>query len=526
MKNMTVILLILPLSIFSCSNGSDFKGFDQRLAEISRSELQGAMEYLSHDLLEGRAPGTRGGRLAEHYLKSVFKLLDLKPGIKGDYFQNFPLREFRTQDLLISTGKRELRYRSDLVGTYTRRQEKFSLSGDLVFVGFGIHADRWQWDDFKNADVTGKILVTRVNDPGFFNPEIFEGKTLTYYGRWTCHIEEAIRRGARGILLIHNDETAGYDWKVVINSWTNGEYFIPSEIDNQLVFRGWVREESLSALLEQQGFSLPDLYRRSLSRDFCPVDLKTRVTITGSNLFQEIRNRNVLAQIPGETPRQIVLSAHIDHFGKRDEPGEDGIFNGAIDNSSAVAAMLVTAKILKEFEDSLYYTITVLACNSEEAGLLGSKYFVQNTDRKAIVANINFESTPVWKPSKSLMGIGARFSTFEELIRKVAGETGCTYSTFSLSNQGLFYRSDQFPFARAGIPAVWISAGEEEIDGEINYTRFWQTTYHTVEDEYRSDWDLGGMKQTVQAVLRVIRRLNETRREPVWKDNLTFPMTR
>ena len=185
--------------------------------------------------------------------------------------------------------------------------------------------------------------------------------------------------------------------------------------------------------------------------------------------------------------------------------------------------MIITAKILKEFQSSLKYSITLLACNSEEAGLLGSKYYALNTNRENIIANINFESTPVWKKSKSLMGIGARFSTFEDLIKEIAEEENLAYSEFSLSNQGLFYRSDQFSFARFGIPAVWISAGEDEIDGKINYTEFWSKDYHTVRDEYDPEWELDGMRQTIKAAVKMIQHLNNDF-ELKWKENLTFPI--
>ena len=522
---------ILPLLLFialwfanGCLTAQD-DPFEQRLQNISRSEMQGVVEFLGHDLLEGRAPGSRGGELAEIYVQSLFKLMNLDPGFNGRYLQPFTLKKFTTSGIRLTAGDVTLRYIDDLVGTCTREEENFTLSGQAVFVGFGIRAEAWNWDDFKDVDLSGKILITRVNDPGFFHPEIFEGKVLTYYGRWTCHIEEAIRRGARAILLIHTDETAGYDWDVVRNSWTNGEFFIPAEIKNHLAFRGWIREKSLRKLLEKNGMRLKTLYGKSLSRKFTPVDLGFSIRICGENRYRDIRNHNVVAQIPGKSSQRIVLSAHIDHLGKTDQKG-DGIFNGAIDNGSAVAAMLVAAKILKDFQSSLYYSTTILACNSEEAGLLGSKYYVDTTDRSSIIANINFESTPVWKPATSLMGIGARFSTFETLIRQAAGSDGLGYSRFSLANQGLFFRSDQFPFAKRGIPAVWISAGEKEVDGKRHYTHFWGSDYHTVKDEYHDDWDLGGMKQTIQAVLRVIRQINDTRTPPEWKDNLTFPMIR
>ena len=189
----------------------------------------------------------------------------------------------------------------DVVGSYTREETAFSLSGEAVFAGYGIVSGAWDWDDYKDADVRDKIVITRVNDPGFVNPGIFEGSTLTYFGRWTCHIEEAARRGAAGILLIHTDETAGYDWNVVRNSWTGEELFIKSDLQNNLKFRGWIKESSLRKVLEEEQIDLEELYERSKSREFKPVDLGIQVRIKGLNSFRELLNRNVLAEIPGRS---------------------------------------------------------------------------------------------------------------------------------------------------------------------------------------------------------------------------------
>ncbi len=254
----------------------------------------------------------------------------------------------------------------------------------------------WEWDDYKDVDVKDKIVITRVNDPGLVNPDIFEGSTLTYYGRWTCHIEEAARRGAAGILLIHTDESAGYDWNVVKNSWSGEELFIGSDLENNMKFRGWIKESSVRKMFNEKGIDLEKLYSSSSSADFQPVDPDIRISIKGKNSFREVSNRNVVAEIPGKSKKHIVLSAHIDHLGM--DPGKEGdqIYNGAIDDGTAVGAMMVVAKILKEFQEELPYSVTLLACNAEESGLLGSKYYAQNGDRSNIIANINFESTPVW----------------------------------------------------------------------------------------------------------------------------------
>ncbi len=523
-KSTCLFSILIALLIFSACSSHPHETLEQRSEKISKAEMQSITELLGNDLYEGRAPGTRGGDLTEIYMKSLFKFMDLQPGVNGSYFQTFVMKGFTNSGVTLTANGTELNYIDDIVGTFTVEEESIDLNGEAVFVGFGITTDIWEWDDYKNVDVKDKIVITRVNDPGMYNADIFEGSILTYFGRWTYHIEEAARRGAAGILLIHTDQTAGYDWNVVKNSWTGEELYIDSDLQNNLKFRGWIKESSLRKMLNANNISLDELYESTTSADFQPFDLGFAINIAGKNSYRDVTNRNVIAEIPGKTKERIVLSAHIDHLGMDPLKEGDNIYNGAIDNGTAVGAMMLVAKLLKEFQDELYYSITILACNAEESGLLGSKYFVQNTDRSNIIANINFESTPVWDKSKSLMGIGARFTGFEEMIKDLAQKNNLEYSSFSLSNQGLFYRSDQFSFARYGIPAVWISAGEDEISGAKNYTEFWGKDYHTVRDEFNPEWELEGMKQTVKYALLLIDQINKTKSPPEWKSNLPFPM--
>jgi len=517
-------IILIVLVILGACHPYSRDTLEQRIDRISLAEMQSIAEILGHDLYEGRAPGTRGGELTEIYLKSLFKFMDLQPGAGESYFQPFIMKGFSNSGFSFDAGGTTLDYIDDIVGTFSVEEEFVNLKGKAVFVGFGIKTDIWEWDDYKDIDVTDKIVITQVNDPGMNNPEIFEGNTLTYFGRWTYHIEEAARRGAAGILLIHTDESAGYDWNVVKNSWTGEELYINSDLQNNLKFRGWIKESSLKKVLHSKDIDLDELYKSTNSRDFQASDLDFTIQIRGNNSFRNVTVRNVIAEIPGKTEERIVLSAHPDHLGMDPLKEGDNIYNGAIDNGTAVGTMMVVAKILKEYQDDLHYSITVLGCNAEESGLLGSKYYVQNTDRSNIVANINFESTPVWEASESLMGIGARFSGFEDMIKDLAQKNGLAYSTFSLSNQGLFYRSDQFSFARYGIPSVWISAGEDEVNGETNYTEFWGKDYHTVKDEYDPEWKLEGMRQTIKYTLLLIDQINKTQSPPEMKKNLPFPM--
>jgi Zn-dependent M28 family amino/carboxypeptidase len=520
-RGMIIVFTILFLS----ANILVPETLEERIKNISKQEMQSVEEFLSHDLVEGRAPGTRGGNLAELYIQSLFKWMDLKPELNNQYFQPFMLKGFTIKELTVEANNRQFNYIDDIVGVWVGKETEFEVEKEAVFVGFGITTGLWDWDDYKNVDVNNKIIIARVNDPGMFNANIFEGETLTYFGRWTYHIEEASRRGAAGILLIHTDASAGYNWTVVQNSWSGEEVYLESDIQSNLKFRGWIKESSLKEILEAKKIDLDQLYKKSLKQNFKPVPLGFPIKIKGKCQKREVLNHNVVAEIPGKSGKKIVLSAHIDHFGISESKTGDNIFNGAIDNGAAVSAMMVTAKILKEFQKDLYYTVVVLACQAEEAGLLGSKYYVMtHPDRKNIITNINFESTPVWGKTSDFMAVGGRFSTLEDMLKPIVEKQGLKYSYFSLVNQGFFYRSDQFSFARYNIPAIWISAGENDDSGEKKYPAFWKTNYHTVRDEYDPNWPLEGMKQTIQMTLLLIDHMNKTQAVPKWKGKLTFPI--
>ncbi|MDQ1354385.1 MAG: family peptidase [Acidobacteriota bacterium] len=521
MKKISAIFI----TVLACANFLIPITLEERINNLSKPEMQSIIEFLGHDLLEGRAPGARGGNLAELYVQSLCKFMNLDPAFANGYLQPFKLKGFILKELTVNAAGFELTYPEDVVGSFPREENEFQLEAGAVFVGFGITTPLWNWDDFKNVDVKNKIIIARVNDPGMFIPDIFEGKVLTFFGRWSYHIEEAIKRGAVGILMIHTDESAGYDWNVVKNSWSGEEPYLEADLQNNLKLRAWIKESCLRKVLEAKKINLDQLYEKSLKRNFKPIDLGFTIKVKGKNSFRDLTNNNVVALIPGQSEKKIVISAHIDHLGMT--PGKDGpnIYNGAIDNGSAVAAMLLTAKILKEFRKGLYYTVVVLACNAEESGLLGSKYYVRNIpDRGNIIANINFESTPVWGKTSDFMAIGGQFSTLEDMLKSILEKEGLTYSYFSLINQGFFYRSDQYPFARYNIPAIWISAGENDDSGEKKYTRFWKTDYHTVNDDFDPKWELEGLKQTIKMAVLLIDHLNKTKEVPKWKSRLTFPL--
>ena len=522
-KGITVFIVLTFILLFP----SHSEGIEPYLSHISKRQIQSIIQFLSDDLLEGRAPGTRGGALAEKYIRSIYKLLDIEPFFK-DYFQPITFKAFTTQELWVEANGLKFGYRDDVMGNYVREKRNFSLEGEAVFVGYGIKAKAWNWDDYKGADLRGKILIIRVNEPGRDDPSLFNGKALTYYGRWTYKLEEAARAGAKAALLIHTDETAGYGWDVVRNSWSGEQVYLPDDLKNDLVFRGWIKEKAIRTILQRKGIDLKELYKKSETRDFKPVPLGFKIKIYGKNSFRTIKANNVVGFIPGNDPRLkkkfIILSAHIDHLGKEPSLKGDNIFNGAIDNASAVASMIMTAKVLKEYQSHLKYSIVVLACQAEEAGLLGSRYFARSIDPSRAVLNINFESTPVWEKTTDFMAIGARYSTLEDILKEILKKQGLEYSYFSMSEQGFFYRSDQFSFARRGIPAIWISAGEKFVSGRNRIMEFFRGNYHTPKDEYNPNWPLESTLQTIRVGLLLIDYINRNQPRITWKGKMTFPL--
>ncbi len=540
---LTAIIPALVLAIFpSCTPGGDDRNsgrHNSKEMNISKDDIRAHIQFLASDLLEGRAPGTRGGELAEEYARSVFQMYGFEPyyGEEG-YFQEFTLKGYSLTELAVKSVGMALRLGDDVVGSFPRDVESFSLTADAIFCGYGIESDAWSWDDYKDTDVTGKIVIVRVNEPDRDRPPpltdetdvLFEGGALTYFGRWDYKIAEAASRGAKAILLVHTTETAGYGWHVVQNSWSGEELYLPSDLENDLSFRGWIREERLREIFIKKGIDLDELYERSETRDFRPVELDLQISVEGKNSYRSFTTRNVVGLIPGSDPaykdKAILLSAHIDHLGMNEDlPGEDKIFNGAIDNGSAVAAMLATAKALAERRDELKYSVIILACQAEESGLLGSCHFALSLDPKGIVCNINYESTPVWERTGDIFALGAKYSSLESIMHKVLAEQGLKYTYFSMYEQGFYYRSDQFSFARRGIPSIWLSAGDEYESG-ANHLRnfFFGGNYHTVDDEYDPAWPLGGTVQTVETAVRLALYINRHTPEIEWKGRMTFPI--
>jgi Zn-dependent M28 family amino/carboxypeptidase len=515
-------------------------------SRITAQEIDGHLRFLSSDLLEGRAPATRGGQLAEQYIASELMAFGVKPGV-GDtsYFQRVPIDVVKADPASIkvtASGKAtaNLRFTNDVVVWPGSATDASSAHGELVFVGYGASAPEYKWDDFKGTDVRGKILLVLVNDPPApaSEPALFGGKAMTYYGRWTYKYEEAERRGAAGMLIVHTTERAGYPWQVVVGSNSVEHRLLPrpANAPAPIGVRGWITDSAATALLAQAGLNMADLRKRAESRDFRPVPTGITIDATMRNSLQHMSSNNVVGVVRGIDPKvrdeYVVYSAHWDHLGIGPAVNGDSIYNGAADNASGVATVLTIAHAaaegVKPRRSQLFVFVT-----AEESGLLGSAYFGEHPTVPAskIVAALNLDVVPLIGRFRDLNVMGDNKSSLGPAIAQLVKSEGIRLSPDAHPEQGHFYRSDHFSFAKVGIPAVSIGAGDDYVGhpaawGVQQADDYVAHRYHQPSDEYRSDFDLTGATQIADIVYRFGLSLGNARTVPTWNADAEFKALR
>jgi Zn-dependent M28 family amino/carboxypeptidase len=514
-------------------------------SHISTAGINGDLRFLSSDLLEGRAPATRGGQLATEYIADQLMSAGLEPGMNGSWFQPVPIDVVRadtTTMTIRASGKASgsLRYPDDVMLWAGSATPKSGARGEIVFVGHGVTAPEYRWDDFKNTNVKGKILLVLVNDPPATKsePKLFGGKAMTYYGRWTYKFEEAERRGAAGMLIIHTTAEASYPWHTVVSSWSGDQRMLPrdSTLAAPLGFRGWITDSAATALLAKAGLNLKTLRRQSDSRDFQPVPTGITLDVSFANSVRRMETRNVVGMLRGSDARKrneyVAYSAHWDHFGIGPKVNGDSIYKGAVDNASGVAALLAVARSAahahRPRRSQLFVFVT-----AEESGLLGSSWFAQHppVPDTAIIANLNMDVVTVLGRVRDLNVLGENKSTLGPMLAHFIKADGMRISPDAHPEAGHFYRSDHFSFAKAGIPAVSIGAGTDYVGRpsgwgvkqEDDYTAH---RYHQPSDEYQPDWDLRGAAQIASIVARFGAALANSPVLPVWNRNAEFHSAR
>jgi Zn-dependent M28 family amino/carboxypeptidase len=520
-------------------------GVGRALDAIEAGRIDADVRFLADDLLEGRGTGQRGGRLAALYLQARMRLLGLQPGAGGGaYLQEVPLVGIETlpdSRLAFETGGAPLvpGWLDDYVANTETQREVEDFDAELVFAGYGVVAPEYRWDDFKGTDVSGKVLVMLVNDPPSDDPAHFGGKALTYYGRWTYKYESAARAGAAGAILIHTDASAGYGWSVVRNSWGRERPYVALDPSSPRPLRlaAWVTEPFGRRLLAAAGRDFDALRAAAARGDFRPVPIAARATARLRTRIRPITTWNVLGLLPGGDPRLrdevVVYTAHYDHLGRGTPEGDDDIYNGAHDNASGVATMLETARAFTLLPKPPRRSILFFACAAEEGGLRGSEYYVRNPvipiGRTA--ANINLDGTPVWGEPRDFTFLGADRSGLRSHVEEAARVLGFTVVPDQHPEQGSFYRSDQFNFARAGVPAFSLDPGLDYVGrppgwGAAKWKEYEEHRYHRPKDEYDASFDLSGSAAAARIALLIGWRVAQADAMPAWDRGDEFEAAR
>ncbi|UCC40727.1 MAG: M28 family peptidase [Candidatus Aminicenantes bacterium] len=539
----SAIIVVLVLVIFSCT--SEKLNLESALESITAEDLSKDVAILSSDESEGRAPASKGEEKTIAFLKQEFEKVGLKPGNGESYFQEVPMVVITAdpQAKLEIKGKgkvAQFAYGNEFMATTLRVVEKSSLdNSEMVFVGYGIIAPEYNWNDYEGIDVHGKTVVILVNDPGFAtkDPELFNGRAMTYYGRWTYKFEEAARQGAEGALIIHETEPAAYPWAVVKNSWSGPQFNLTSEDDNlsRCAVEGWITLETASWLFEIAGLNYDELKLSAAKPGFKGIPMGLKSSLTLNNTIKRTESRNVVALLPGSerADEYIIYMAHWDHFGIDPTLEGDQIFNGALDNATGTAALIELAEAFIKLESPPSRSIVFLAVTGEEQGLLGSGYYAAHPiyPPAKTAAAINMDALNIYGKMKDITVIGYGNSEMDEYVEEAAAEQGRRVRPDPTPERGSFYRSDHFPFAKQGIPALYTSFGIDHVEHGEKWTQakleeYLANHYHKPSDEYDPNWDLSGAIEDLRLLFKIGYRLSTESTFPNWKEGTEFKAKR
>ena len=500
------------------------QGRRDRLEPVTVDEIAAHIRYLSSDQLEGRAVGTRGIELAARYHEDYFRTMGLEPAFGTSYRQTFPLKGSRPDPgATLEIAGPGVALAPVLWDEFVVRTEREDIppeaSGELVYAGYLVQAPERQWDDLKGLDVAGKVLLVEINEPGNRPGGLFDGEDMTYYGRWPYKYEKATELGAAGVLIIHDTKGAAYGWDVLRASWGNESFYDPDR-DRRLLFEGWIAGETADRVLAAAKLDRRALREKAETPEFAPVPLGLRAMVRQSRTVRTVDGVNVAGIVRAKHPearkRTVVFSAHYDHFGRDESLEGDQIYNGAVDNCSASAALLATAGFYAQRPERLKDDLCFVAVTAEEQLVLGSAYFARHLPfpKETVLANINYEMTNVWGETEDVFAIGARHSDLDAVCREAAEAIGLRYTPERNGELGFFYRSDQISFAREGIPAVWLSQGvvakgPDKGLVQRKFEEYRRDGYHKVSDEMKPDWDLRGTLQIIDWAKGVVGLLQE-----------------
>lgn len=510
--------------------------FDEIYQGISETYLKDHIKILSSDEFEGRLPTTVGEEKTLAYLLDNFKKMGLQPGNGDSFLQPVELMEITADPAMTLTmGNSSFAYKENMVASTKREQTKVELKdSEIVFVGYGVNAPEYNWNDYAGLDVKGKTVVILVNDPGFENPESgkFQGKTMTYYGRWSYKYEEASRQGAEAAIIVHETAPASYGWSVVANSWSGPQYGLVTSNGNadRVAVEGWITLAAAKQVFTEAGLDYVAEKSKAMQGPYSQ-SLSLNASVTVNSSMKKSVSNNVIATLPGsQNPDEhIIYTAHWDHLGKDETKEGDQIYNGAHDNATGTAASLSMAKAFANLSVRPARSVTFLVVTAEEQGLLGSKYYSEHPiiALDKTVANINMDAMNILGKTKDVSVVGMGKSELENYLSKAATRQGRVLTQEDRPEAGYYYRSDHFSFAKQGVPALYAKGGNQPVDDETAKYRkrmslIQRGCYHQVCDQFRENWDFSGIKEDTQLLFEVGYDIATSADWPAWNETSEF----
>ena len=523
----------------------------ERVAQqfITRAALEAPIRFLADDALEGRGPATRGDELSRLYLGTQLQALGFEPGgPNGQWQQPFDVVGLSAQmpaswTFSAKNQTLELERRDDFILTSGIQQSKVAVNdAEIVFVGYGIEAPEYRWNDFKGMDLKGKVLLMLNNDPAA-DPKMFEGERRLYYGRWSYKYESAARQGAAGAIIVHTTPSAGYPWQVVQTSWGGEQFELPAGSEPRIQFKAWATEDASRRLMAAAGKDFDKLVQAAQSRNFKPVALGVRTSVTFDTKIAKVSTANVAGVLRGSDPKLanevIVYSAHHDHIGMAAEnPADAGkqvdrIYNGAVDNATGCGQLLAIARAITSLPQPPRRSTLILFVAGEEQGLLGSLYYALHPTFAAgkIAANINYDGGNIWGPTRDVSLVGSGKSSLDRVAEAALGWQGRVMKPDQFPDRGSFYRSDQFSFAKIGVPALYFNTGIDYIGRPAGWGREqreeWERVkYHQPSDQIDASWNFDGMIQNAQLGFYSGWLIDQADAMPTWNSGDEFEAAR
>jgi Zn-dependent M28 family amino/carboxypeptidase len=545
-------LVILSL-LNSLALAAESPSIPKEAAEaMTAPDLLKHIKVLASDEFEGRAPGSKGEELSVKYIYDQFKALGLQPGNpNGTYIQEVPLAGITTEpkaSFTVGDKKMELKFPDDYVASSARLQTQITAANtDIVFVGYGVVAPEYGWDDYKGVDVRGKTILMLINDPAVpdpsdptkLDPKMFKGSAMTYYGRWTYKYEIAAEKGAAAAIIIHETIPAAYPYSVVMTSWAKENFEIDGADKNAgaVQIRSWITLDVAKKLLSDCGQDFDALKKAAITKEFRPVALKAKASFDLKQTVRPFKSNNVVAKIEGSDPKLkdewVIYSAHWDHLGKHTDLKGDQIFNGAADNASGVGGLLELATAYTKLKPPPKRSVLFMSTTAEEAGLLGAKFYAEHPlyPLEKTLADINMDGLSLWGKTRDIEDTSFGNSDLDDMLATATKSQGRVMNPNSQPEKGYFYRADNFEFSKVGLPSLYTGAGKDVVGkppgfGQQKKDEYVAKHYHQPSDEVNPEWDLSGAIEDLRLLFEVGYRVANGEKFPEWKPGTEFKAKR